>query len=198
MQVLEIKNEQVLIGNKGLASMGYGLAGSIGLAICRPDCRVILFEGDGGFAQNMQDLGTVVARKLNIKIFITDNDGYASIRTSQKNYFEGHYLGCDSATGLILPDWIKLFESFKIPSMVLDRSTFTSREFLEAFNNTGPQAFIVKADPEQMYLPKIFSRISADGSMQSTALHDMSPALPEHLHSQIFPYLAAGLVPNAN
>ena len=198
MQVLETKNDQMLIVNKGLASMGYGLAGAIGLAVAAPDRRVFLFEGDGGFAQNMQDLGTVIARNLNLKIFITDTDGYASIRTSQKNYLDGHYLGCDSSTGLILPDWSKLFDAFSIPSFILDTETILSRDFIETLNSNGPKAFIVKADPDQMYLPKIFSRIAEDGSMQSTALHDMSPAIPPELRSQIFPFLRPELVPTSN
>ena len=197
MQVLETKKDQILLGNKGLASMGYGLAGAIGLGISNPGQRVILFEGDGGFAQNMQDLGTVVAQNLNLKIFITDNDGYASIRTSQKNYFEGHYLGCDSATGLILPDWEKLFDAFGISSTILDRNSLNSEEYLQAFNKIGSHAFIVKANPEQMYLPKIFSRISEDGSMESTALHDMSPAVSLNIQSKVFPYLRKEYVPNS-
>ena len=42
---------------------------------------------------------------LNLKIFIFANEGYASIRTTQRNYFGGAYLGCDTSTGLGFPDW---------------------------------------------------------------------------------------------
>lgn len=191
------QKNQIFLGNKGLASMGYGLAGAIGLATHDHHLRTILFEGDGGFAQNMQDLGTIVANDLNVKIFITCNDGYASIRTSQKNYFNGNYLGCDARTGLILPDWELLFDSFGIPHLLVDTSNLNSKEFMELWNTSTAAAFLIAADPEQMYLPKIFSRIATDGSMQSTALHDMSPSLDSDASRVVFKYLPSNLVPSS-
>ena len=73
LQALETKQGQIIISNKGLASMGYGLSGSIGAAISTGR-RTILIEGDGGFAQNLQELGTVAAQNLNLKIFIFCNN----------------------------------------------------------------------------------------------------------------------------
>jgi acetolactate synthase-1/2/3 large subunit len=189
MQVISVKGNQVFLGNKGLASMGYGLAGAIGCALARPDSKTVLFEGDGGFAQNLQDLGTVAANDLNIKIFITCNDGYASIRTSQKNYFKGHYLGCDRATGLYLPDWALLAESFGIPSTVITGEDWESDDFRKSICEPGPQMYLIMADPDQMYLPKIFSRVDSDGRMSSTPLHDMSPSLSEEVSNLVFKYI---------
>ena len=100
MQVFEQKSGQTIVTNKGLASMGYGLSGAIGAAFANPDKRVILVEGDGGFSQNLQEIGTAAINKLNIKMFILDDSGYASIRMTQKNYFGGRYVGCDRETGL--------------------------------------------------------------------------------------------------
>jgi acetolactate synthase-1/2/3 large subunit len=197
LQTYVNQRNQLLLGNKGLASMGYGLAGAIGLAIHDHKSRTILFEGDGGFAQNMQDLGTVVANDLNVKIFITCNDGYASIRTSQKNYFNGNYLGCDTRTGLQLPNWELLFDAFGIPHMTLGADDLHSKEFDLLWQTSKAAAFLILADPEQMYLPKIFSRVATDGSMQSTALHDMSPALSAALSKRVFKYLPPDLVPSS-
>ena len=50
--------------------MGVGLAGSIGVALARKKEKTYLFEGDGGFAQNFQEIGTAIYNKLNLKIFI--------------------------------------------------------------------------------------------------------------------------------
>jgi acetolactate synthase-1/2/3 large subunit len=194
MQNFVTKGTQRLIGNKGLASMGYGLAGAIGISLARPRSRTILFEGDGGFAQNMQDLGTVKALNLNLKIFITSNDGYASIRTSQKNYFNGHYLGCDSVTGLILPNWIEIGRSFQISTMVVNKNNFNSKEFVESFITDKPTIYIIEADPEQMYLPKIFSKVDEFGQMESTPLHNMQPFLKKEF-KRLFRYLPEVLIP---
>ncbi len=64
-------------------------------------------DRDGGFAQNLQDLATVAVNELNIKAFIFVNNGYASIRMTQSNYFGGRYIGC-AGTGLGSPDWVAL------------------------------------------------------------------------------------------
>jgi acetolactate synthase-1/2/3 large subunit len=196
LQQYEVSGNQRLLCNKGLASMGYGLAGSIGAAVARKG-RTILFEGDGGFAQNMQDLGTVRAQKLNIKIFITSNDGYASIKTSQKIYFSGHYIGCDEATGLQLPNWEDLFKSFGITCITLEKDFLNGTSFKELWSSDRPGAFIIKADPEQLYLPKIFSKVDTNGVMTSTALHDMSPPLESEVSKKVFSYLPTNLIPSS-
>jgi len=145
----------------------------------------------------MQDLGTVRAQQLNIKIFITSNDGYASIKTSQKIYFSGHYIGCDESTGLQLPNWQELFKSFGITCMILKRDFLNDASFKKLWNLNEPVAFIIKADPEQLYLPKIFSKVDSNGVMTSTALHDMSPALESEVTKKVFKYLPANLIPNS-
>ncbi len=58
--------------NKSLASMGYGLSGAIGAALANPRRRVFLSEGDGGFAQNLQELGTLAATQANVKVFVLE------------------------------------------------------------------------------------------------------------------------------
>ena len=73
MQVFRQKKGQIVVTNKGLASMGYGLPGAIGAAIGHPDRRTLLIEGDGGFIQNLQELATVAVNELNVKIFIFSN-----------------------------------------------------------------------------------------------------------------------------
>ena len=105
-----------IVFNKGLASMGYGSGGAIGAAVAAGGRRTVLIEGDGGFMQNLQELGTVRAQKLNLKIFLFDDNGYASIRMTQSNYFGGRYVGCDIETGLGIPNWEPLFAAYDIPS----------------------------------------------------------------------------------
>ena len=180
---------QKITSNKGLASMGYGLAGAIGASIANPTSRVIHFEGDGGFSQNMQDLATVKINDLNIKMFLIANEGYASIRTSQKSYFDGNYVGCDSDTGLGMAKWDNLIGAFGLEYYHINPSNYFDAEFVSRFDSTGPQVFIVNADPEQLYLPKVGSRINKDGSMTSAPIHDMSPKISEDLTSQVFKYL---------
>lgn len=189
MQAFEQKYGQKIVTNKGLASMGYGLSGAIGASIANPDTRVILVEGDGGFAQNMQEIGTAVINNCNLKVFIFDDNGYASIRMTQRTYFKGRYIGCDIDTGLGLPNWEVLFKAWNITAMSIDEDTFDSGTYIEEFNKKGFSAFIVKIDPEQIYYPKISSRVLENGSMESNPLHLMTPDLSEDLVKKVFKYI---------
>ena len=192
MQSLRNRRGNTIITNKSLASMGYGLAGAIGSAFARPGSRVIHIEGDGGFAQNMQDLGTVMVNRLNVKTFIFVNGGYASIRMTQQNYFGDHYIGCDENTGLGLPNWSKLFKSFDIPAMYLpanDCRLKDMRNFIEMMAAPGPAGFLVSIHPEQTYFPKISSRVRENGGMISNPLHKMTPDLSKEIEEVVMPYI---------
>jgi acetolactate synthase-1/2/3 large subunit len=189
MQAFRVKRGQRVFNDKGLASMGYGLGGAIGAAFAANGRRTILVEGDGGFIQNLQELGTVSVNKLNLKMFIFDDNGYASIRMTQKNYFGGRYIGCDTATGLGIPKWDNLFAAYDIPLQTLRPGFDGETAFLNAMNSPGPAAFLVKIDPQQTYFPKISSRLTPSGGMESNPLHLMSPDLDETTASEVFRYL---------
>lgn len=178
MQSFQLKAGQTMITNKGLASMGYGLSGAIGVAISDPLNRTVLVEGDGGFTQNPQELATVAANNLNLKIFLFCNEGYASIRMTQKNYFNGAYIGCDTSSGLGFPDWEKLADAYNIKAYELKEDRWhEDRAFLNLWENTEPAIFLIKIHPEQTYFPKIVSRVNPSGGMESNPLHLMTPEI---------------------
>lgn len=189
MQIFGQKMGQIIVTDKGLASMGYGLGGAIGAALAHPDRRVVLVEGDGGFAQNLQELGTASINQLNLKIFIFDDNGYASIRMTQRNYFGGRYVGCDRTTGLGVPNWEKLFDAYDIPCVRLLPGFAEDEQFQTRFNKPGVSGFIVQIDPEQSYLPKIASRVTETGGMASNPLHLMSPDLDDEKAFRVFRFL---------
>ena len=189
MQALQQRKGQRIVTDKGLASMGYGLSGAIGAAVANPGRRTILIEGDGGFAQNVQELGTVVAQNLNLKIFLFVNDGYASIRMTQRNYFDGAYLGCDADTGLGFPNWQGLFQAYNIPTTELTAKAGIDERSIAAMTQPGPHAFIVPIDPEQTYYPKINSHVTPTGSMASNPLHHMHPPLNAEQSARLLRYL---------
>ena len=188
MQTFQLRSGQTMLTDKGLASMGYGLSGAIGLAIADPQRRTVLVEGDGGFTQNLQELATVAVNQLNLKIFLFCNEGYASIRMTQKNYFDGSYVGCDVSSGLGFPDWPKLAEAYRISSYRLNEGWDLDPEFLKLWNDTSPTLFLVPLHPEQTYFPKITSRISASGGMESNPLHSMTPDLADETKHLVMRY----------
>ena len=188
MQTFRQKSGQRIVTNKGLASMGYGLSGAIGAALAYPEKRVILVEGDGGFAQNIQEIGTARVNNLNLKMFVFDDSGYASIRMTQRSYFGGRYIGCDTGTGLGLPDWERLFAVWDVPVRRIGPNYEQDGDFLRRFAEPGPAAFVVSIDPEQTYFPKITSRITDAGTMESNPLHRMTPDLAPELLARVYKF----------
>ena len=189
MQAFKQKIDQLIVTDKGLASMGYGLAGAIGAAMAYPERRTILVEGDGGFSQNLQELSTAAVNNLNLKIFLFSNEGYASIRMTQRKYFDGKYLGCDTTTGLGFPNWELLAKSYSIPFMELEVDFEQSDDLSNLLGHSGPAFIVVPIDPEQTYFPKISSRITKSGGMESSPLHLMDPALSPSLSKKMIRYL---------
>jgi acetolactate synthase I/II/III large subunit len=108
---------------------------------------------------------------------------------TQKSYFGGRYVGCDTETGLGIPNWNLLFAAYSIPVQRLYPGFETDPTFLAAFNSPNPTAFLVHIDPAQTYYPKITSRITATGSMESNPLHRMTPDLDQATAAKVFRYL---------
>lgn len=191
MQAFRLRGGQLMVTNKGLAAMGYGLSGAIGAALAHPDRRTVLIEGDGGFAQNLQEVGTAVVNRLNLKIFLFDDGGYASIRMTQRNYFGGEFIGCDTGSGLGMPNWHRIFEAYDVPVTEVGPGFEQDASFRETFEAPGVAAFLVRIDPEQSYFPKITSRVVAGGGMASEPLHRMSPPLDAALMAELARHLPA-------
>lgn len=188
MQVIEQKGlPQRIITNKGMASMGYGICGAIGAAFAGGN-RVWFIDGDGSLTQNIQELGVIAQFHLDVKIFIISNEGYASIRSTQRNYFSGNYIGCDPSTGLNLPNWQKLADAYGVAYFKVNPlDPFDDR--LKIFlNNIGPALIEIPVDPNQTFYPKITSRISETNGMESNPLHLMTPDLDFDIHSKVFQF----------
>ena len=130
-----------------------------------------------------------MAHQPNLKIFIFDDGGYASIRMTQRNYFGGDYMGCDTSTGLGLPDWPKLFAAYGLPLHQLTEGWEHDPAILAALNAPGPAGFLVPINPEQTYFPKISSRVTDTGTMVSNPLHAMTPPVPDEIAAQVYRYI---------
>ena len=188
-QAVTLPEGAQMLSNKSQAAMGYGLSGAIGVALANPQRRVFLVEGDGGFLQNIQELAVARRNLTNLGIYLWVNNGYASIRMTQKTYFQGAWLGCDTESGLGFPDWPTLFGSFDIPVLTMGPEGFASETTQRFINEHGLYAVLVPIDPAQTFLPKISSFITASGGMKSNPLHRIGPELPQELYARMAPHL---------
>ncbi len=172
------RNGQRIYHTAGLGAMGYGLPSSIAVCIGAGRRRTILVDGDGGFMFNIQELETASRLKLPIKFFVLNNDGYASIRASQKAYFGKANIGCDASTGLTVPNLSKIAESYDIPSLVIPNQRNLREQVRRALAVDGPVIVDVQVIPDEVRAPRLQSYQKPDGSFVSKPLEDMFPFLP--------------------
>jgi len=177
MQTFKAKPGQRIFNSQGLGSMGFGLAAAIGGCIAANHKRTIMLEGDGGFAMNLQELETVRRLQLPIKIFILNNQGYGSIRATQKNYFCGRLFASCEAGGLTLPQWDQIAHAFALPFTRVGNHRKIKDHLETILNQPGPHLTEVLVDPDQQTAPRVTSRPTPDGGMETAPMEDMSPLL---------------------
>lgn len=113
-QSFQFKGTQRYVTSGGQADMGFGLPAAIGASLAS-NKPVIAIIGDGGFQTNIQELATLKALDLNVKLVIINNGGYLSIRNTSDKFFEGRHFGTDEQTGLFFPDLEKIAAAYEIP-----------------------------------------------------------------------------------
>ena len=72
-----------------------------------------------------------------IKFFVLNNDGYASIRTSQENYFH-QLVAADSTSGLTLPDVLKVAQAYGLATARIEKSGDLREEIGTVLKMEGP------------------------------------------------------------
>jgi len=161
----------------GLGAMGFGIASSIGVSLAKGHGPVICVDGDGGFQFNIQELATVAHHKLPVKFFVLDNDGYAAIRGSQKNFFGEVNIGCDPATGLSVPDFTEVARAYGIASARIDDQADLLGQVRKVLAMPGPVVCVVKVLPDEPRAPRVTSVQLPNGSFASKPLEDLWPFL---------------------
>lgn len=171
------KDRQRYIPSSAMATMGYSLPAAIGVSAATGDARVLAVTGDGSFQQNIQELQTLLHYKFPVKLFVLNNDGYLSIRASQKNYFEERYIGEGPRSGVTMPDTLKICEAYGVPAARVSDLPDLDQAIQRALAAPGPFVLDIITPPEQLIIPTVSSRVNADGSMSSRPLEDMAPFL---------------------
>jgi acetolactate synthase I/II/III large subunit len=171
-------HSQRLYHTAGLGAMGFGLPMAIAVAAANPGREVIAVDGDGGFMFNIQELETVRRLQLPIKFFVMNNDGYSSIRASQRAYFGKANLGCDRTNGLTVPDLVGMGDAFGLTSTVIRDQRNLRADVRRVLEMKGPVVCDVHVLPDEMRAPRLQSYQKPDGSFVSKPLEDLFPFLP--------------------
>ncbi len=174
-QAFRLKKGQKMKNAAGLGSMGFGLPYAIGSCIANGKRRTVLINGDGAFQLNIQELETLHRLKLPVKIFIWSNQGYASIRSMQRNNFGGHYVGSDAGSGLTMPDISKVAEAYGFKTYRIRDNAELDRALPEIMKDDSPMLCELMVLPEETVSPRVKAAVGENGKMVSGALEDMWP-----------------------
>jgi len=169
---------QRIFHTAGLGAMGNGLPAAIGACLAGGRRRTICVDGDGGFQFNIQELETVARLKLPIKFFVLNNNGYASIRTTQTTYFGAPLVGCDERTGITVPDLLKVAAAYGLPAARISSPAGLREQIRQVLDAPGPAVCDIQVIPDEVRGPRLASAQRPDGTMVSKPLEDLWPFLP--------------------
>ena len=162
----------------GLGAMGYGLPAMIGAGVAAGSASIVGIEGDGSLMMNIQELQTIRMLNLPLKLFLFDNQGYASIRNTQRNYFEGRYVGTGPEGNLGLPDFVELAKANGLDAFRITDAADLVGGVREALSRRGPVIVDIRVQSDEALWPKSAALPQPDGTIRSMPLEDMSPLLP--------------------
>lgn len=111
------------ITSGGLGTMGYALPAAIGAKYGAPERQVIAIMGDGGAQMNIQEFGTIMQFKPNVKIIILNNRFLGMVRQWQELFHEKRY----SFTDIQSPDFVQVAKGYRI-----DGKQISKREELQS------------------------------------------------------------------
>ncbi|MDA9688801.1 thiamine pyrophosphate-binding protein [Betaproteobacteria bacterium] len=186
-QAAYIKKNQRLYTNSGCASMGYDLPAAIGASLSKNKKEIICITGDGSLMFNIQELQTIKKYSLPIKIILLNNNGYHSIRQTQKNHFSDRAeVGVGPNSGVDFPDFKKIAEAFCLNYILLNENNGIEEKIENMLAEKENWLCEVILDMEQDFSPKLASFKNEDGSMSTPSLENMAPFLSkEELQNNI-------------
>lgn len=171
------KPGQRIFLTSGLGSMGYGLPAAIGACFANDRKPMVAVESDGSLQLNIQELATVCAFNLPICLIVMNNNGYASIRSTQRNYFSGRYVGTGPEAGLFMPELEQLAKTYNLAYKKVAIQDTLYKDLNDAVTAEYPIIVEVMLAKNEVLSPKVAAIPQKDGMMLSMPLEDMSPLL---------------------
>ena len=184
--VFRNKEAQRVFLTSGLGAMGYGLPAAIGACLANARQPMVAVESDGSLQLNIQELATLRALDLPIRLVVMNNGGYASIRNTQRNYFDGRFVGTGPEAGLMLPDLARVAACYGLPYFLIDDAKSLDESLRRSLAGPGPALIDVRLVHDEALAPKVSAMPQRDGSLTSMPLEDMVPLLSiEQLRSEM-------------
>jgi benzoylformate decarboxylase len=120
--------------------LGHGLPAAIGVAMARPDARVIAILGDGAAMYAIQGLWTAAQLKLPMAFIIINNRRYEALHVF------GRHFGLDNLQGTDLSDidFVALAKGQGVDGFCIETADALDAALLQAFQSTSPMLLDIR------------------------------------------------------
>jgi acetolactate synthase-1/2/3 large subunit len=139
------------ITSGGLGTMGYALPAAIGAAYGDPSRTTVAIIGDGGFQMTLQELGTIMQFKPNVKILILNNNFLGMVRQWQQLFHENRY----SFVDITSPDFVQVAKGFGIPGNSVSKREDLKNALKQMLDNEGSFLLEVMVGKENNVFPMV-------------------------------------------
>lgn len=139
------------ITSGGLGTMGYALPAAIGASYGAPDRTVVAIIGDGGFQMTIQELGTIMQFKPNVKLLILNNNFLGMVRQWQQLFHEKRYSFVDIQS----PDFVQVAKGYGISGKSVSKREELKDAVKELLNSEGAFLLEVMVGKENNVFPMV-------------------------------------------
>ena len=147
----KMNNSKSNITSGGLGTMGYGLPAAIGAAYGDPSRTTVAIIGDGGFPMTIQELGTIMQYKPDVKILILNNNFLGMVRQWQQLFHEKRYSFVDIQS----PDFVQVAKGYSIPGKSISKREDLKNAVSEFLNSKGSYLLEVMVGKENNVFPMV-------------------------------------------
>jgi len=176
-QAINIQKGQRYITSGALATMGFSLPAAIGVSVATGNKEVVAITGDGSFQLNIQELQTIIQNNLPIKIFVINNNGYLSIRQTQKRFFNENYVCESKRSGISFPQISQIAGAYGIKYINIMNNEMMLKKIDVILNYDSSIICEIRSLDDQLVIPTNTAVVHHDGTITSKPLEDMYPFL---------------------
>ncbi|MFT3934383.1 MAG: biosynthetic-type acetolactate synthase large subunit [Chitinophagaceae bacterium] len=135
----------------GLGTMGFALPAAIGAAFGDTSRPTVAIIGDGGFQMTLQELGTIMQFKPNVKIIILNNQFLGMVRQWQQLFHEKRY----SFVDITSPDFVQVAKGFGIPGKSISKREDVVKTLKEMLDHDGSFLLEIMVGKENNVFPMV-------------------------------------------
>ena len=139
------------ITSGGLGTMGYALPAAIGAKYGAPERTVIAIIGDGGIQMTIQELGTIMQFKPDVKIIILNNKFLGMVRQWQELFHKNRYSFVDIES----PDFVMVAKGYGIEGKSVCKREDVKNALAEMLNHKGSYLLEVIVGKENNVFPMV-------------------------------------------